>query len=175
MIVLYTRKGCACHPLDSKRWLITDFGLSRPVKSGKLAYSHSGHGTIGFRAPEVLKEEYDEDGQFIGGSFTKKSDIFSLGCILYSTARTGSRKAFPNDTIIFHLITGETVSPRLKPTDNPNLEKVVQIQSTATPLWVHLNSILESALATSPEHRSDVQELLAEFQKLQAVVGKAKN
>lgn len=145
------------------------------MKSGKLGYTHSGHGTIGFRAPEVLIEEYGDDGQFIGGSFTKKSDIFSLGCILYSTARTGSRSAFANDAAIFHLITRETASPRLKPIDNPNLEKFVQIQSTAIPLWAHLNNILDNALATSPEHRPDVKDLLAEFQMLQAVLGKTRS
>ena len=145
------------------------------MKSGKLGYTGSGHGTVGFRAPEVLKEEYDDDGRFIGGSFTKKSDIFSLGCILYSTARTGSRHAFANDNIIRDLVTGETVSPQLKPTDNPNLVTLVQIQSTATPLRMHLNSILDSALAINPNQRPDAQELLAKFQNLQAVVGKAGN
>jgi len=53
---------------------IGDFGLSRNFNSYKAyTLTPNGSGTIQYNAPEVLNE----------GKYNKKSDIYSLGCIIY--------------------------------------------------------------------------------------------
>lgn len=63
---------------DGLRVLVSDFG---EVQSQDAIRRSTGTtGTISYCAPEVLRREYP-DGPF--GNFTFKSDIFSLGMILY--------------------------------------------------------------------------------------------
>lgn len=63
---------------DGLRVLVSDFG---EVQSQDAMRRSTGTtGTISYCAPEVLRREYP-DGPF--GNFTFKSDIFSLGMILY--------------------------------------------------------------------------------------------
>ena len=57
--------------------LISDFGEVQPVNVDRK--STGATGTISYCAPEVLKQ--DASGRY--GNFTAKSDIFSLGMILY--------------------------------------------------------------------------------------------
>jgi serine/threonine protein kinase len=59
------------------RCLISDFGEVQP--ENVVRKSTGSTGTISYCAPEVLKQ--DEFGRY--GNFTTKSDIFSLGMILY--------------------------------------------------------------------------------------------
>lgn len=59
------------------RCLISDFGEVQP--ENMVRKSTGSTGTISYCAPEVLKE--DQFGRY--GNFTTKSDIFSLGMILY--------------------------------------------------------------------------------------------
>lgn len=59
------------------RCLISDFGEVQP--ENVVRKSTGSTGTISYCAPEVLKQ--DESGEY--GNFTTKSDIFSLGMILY--------------------------------------------------------------------------------------------
>lgn len=59
------------------RCLISDFGEVQP--ENVVRKSTGSTGTISYCAPEVLKS--DESGHY--GNFTTKSDIFSLGMILY--------------------------------------------------------------------------------------------
>ncbi|KAI0197652.1 kinase-like domain-containing protein [Astrocystis sublimbata] len=62
---------------DSIKCLISDFGEVQP--SNAVRKSTGTTGTISYCAPEVLK--MDSRGQW--GNFTVKSDVFSLGMILY--------------------------------------------------------------------------------------------
>ncbi|PBP15650.1 kinase-like protein [Diplocarpon rosae] len=70
--------NCLLHKDGNEfRCLISDFG---EVQAENVARKSTGStGTISYCAPEVLKQ--DKFGRF--GNFTTKSDIFSLGMILY--------------------------------------------------------------------------------------------
>ncbi|KAL6849701.1 putative serine/threonine-protein kinase iks1 [Amphichorda felina] len=70
--------NCLLHREGSKlRCLISDFG---EVQAENVARKSTGStGTLSYCAPEVLK--MDASGRY--GNFTTKSDIFSLGMILY--------------------------------------------------------------------------------------------
>ncbi|KAI0410142.1 kinase-like domain-containing protein [Xylaria palmicola] len=70
--------NCLLHHENGKLLcLISDFGEVQP--SNAVRKSTGTTGTISYCAPEVLK--MDTRGQF--GNFTVKSDVFSLGMILY--------------------------------------------------------------------------------------------
>ncbi|KAI0452796.1 kinase-like domain-containing protein [Xylaria acuta] len=70
--------NCLLHRENEKlKCLISDFGEVQP--SNAVRKSTGTTGTISYCAPEVLK--MDARGQF--GNFTVKSDVFSLGMILY--------------------------------------------------------------------------------------------
>lgn len=71
--------NCLLHQTsDGLRVLVSDFGEVQSQDS--IRKSTGSTGTISYCAPEVLRREYP-DGPF--GNFTFKSDIFSLGMILY--------------------------------------------------------------------------------------------
>ncbi|KAL6801265.1 serine/threonine protein kinase [Trichoderma sp. SZMC 28013] len=70
--------NCLLHREAGKlRCLISDFGEVQPEHVVRKSTGTTG--TISYCAPEVLRE--DETGNY--GNFTTKSDIFSLGMILY--------------------------------------------------------------------------------------------
>lgn len=71
--------NCLLHKTsDGIRVLVSDFGEVQAQNSIRL--STGATGTVSYCAPEVLRREYP-GGPF--GNFTFKSDIFSLGMILY--------------------------------------------------------------------------------------------
>jgi serine/threonine protein kinase len=71
--------NCLLHETsDGIRVLVSDFGEVQSQNS--MRKSTGATGTVSYCAPEVLRQEYP-DGPF--GNFTFKSDIFSLGMILY--------------------------------------------------------------------------------------------
>lgn len=70
--------NCLLHQDGNElRCLISDFGEVQPENVARKSTGSTG--TISYCAPEVLKQ--DESGRY--GNFTTKSDIFSLGMILY--------------------------------------------------------------------------------------------
>ncbi|KAI1267765.1 kinase-like protein [Xylariaceae sp. FL1019] len=70
--------NCLLHHENGKvTCLISDFGEVQPSNAARNSSGTTG--TISYCAPEVLK--MDSRGQF--GNFTVKSDVFSLGMILY--------------------------------------------------------------------------------------------
>lgn len=71
--------NCLLHETsDGIRVLVSDFGEVQ--QQNAMRKSTGATGTLSYCAPEVLRQEYT-DGPF--GNFTFKSDIFSLGMILY--------------------------------------------------------------------------------------------
>ncbi|KAL4885525.1 kinase-like domain-containing protein [Aspergillus karnatakaensis] len=71
--------NCLLHKTsDGIRVLVSDFGEVQAQNATRM--STGATGTVSYCAPEVLRREYP-DGPF--GNFTFKSDIFSLGMILY--------------------------------------------------------------------------------------------
>ena len=167
-IVLYVNNSCSCHPDElQRRWLLTDFGFSVVVESGKENLSKYGRGTAGYRAPELQECNYDEDEQPSRVSFSKKSDIWSIGCILYALASTGVKSAFPSDSVAYWYAHGETEVPQLSETNNPNLSRQTTTQSgISAPVWIVLNGIVKHCLSPLPEARLSASELITQFQDL---------
>lgn len=71
---------------NSGFWKIADFGLTSEGLTQSLQTTHRGRGTGGYRAPELMNDS---------PTFGKKSDIWSLGCILYELCF--GDKAFKHD------------------------------------------------------------------------------
>ncbi|EKG12870.1 hypothetical protein MPH_09969 [Macrophomina phaseolina MS6] len=72
-------QNCLLHTTGTKtRVLVSDFGEVQMVNAARKSTGHTG--TISYCAPEVLRRD-GPNGQF--GNFTTKSDIFSLGMIVY--------------------------------------------------------------------------------------------
>ena len=68
-------------------WKISDFGFTTEGTSQAAYSTRSQRGTMGYYAPEIL----------LSNKFTMKSDIFSLGCILYELVK--GEAAFPGNMI----------------------------------------------------------------------------
>jgi eukaryotic-like serine/threonine-protein kinase len=124
---------------------LTDFGIAKLVDTG-LSSSGIVVGTPSYMSPE----------QALGKAVDARSDIFSLGSILYEL--TTSEKAFPgqNATTVIYKIVHESPVPvtALQPGLNPELDAIVL-----------------RALAKSPEQRfSSCQELSAALDAYSASV-----
>jgi serine/threonine protein kinase len=148
--------------------LLTDFGLSVAVQSGKGNPTKAGHGTEGYRAPELLDENIDERGREIGGTFSKKSDVWATGCVLFAVATTGTRVAFRSDLIAHDYASGDGSVPELQENDNPNLVQPFPSESVSAPLWVQLNAIIENCFAPKPDARPGTSELLTQFEGIRS-------
>jgi serine/threonine protein kinase len=84
---LYTKEKCYEHPDESEeRFLLTDFGLSRPADDEDDLYSSERGGTGGYRAPELFDNK-----------FGKRTDMFSFGCVMMDVASMGTQRAFKED------------------------------------------------------------------------------
>jgi serine/threonine protein kinase len=115
--------------IDSRgRAYLLDFGLAIRVDVTRLTQDGSTIGTLSYMSPE----------QLLGEEVDRRTDIFSLGAILYEMI--GGRPAFPGDyaAAIQYQILNETPQP-LAGSDNP-----------ATP---ELNGIILKALAKEPNAR----------------------
>ncbi|KAM5545910.1 hypothetical protein V8D89_000036 [Ganoderma adspersum] len=88
-----------------QRMLISDFGLCKQLELDRMSYNPSAQGpagTVGWRAPEVLRGEVKLDGDGAAGSSaagaasawsptrqTQLVDIFALGCLYYYVLTRG--------------------------------------------------------------------------------------
>lgn len=120
--------------LSSKQWKLGDFGLATGATSQFLNTTRDGRGKPCYRAPEILRE-----GQ---SRFNNKSDIWSLGCVLYVLA-TG-KKPFASDFEVFRCM----LTPDLLPFGRgvPNFE-VLDV------------FFLSSYLAIAPKNRPSAREI----------------
>ena len=134
ILMSYVSGSCSRH-LDElhRRLLLTDFGFSVVVQSGKYNLSKYGRGTTSYRAPELQERHYDENHISSGVCFFKKSDIWSIGCILYAIASTCMGPAFPSDSVAYWYSHGETGAPQLNESTNPNLARQSTTQSRMSP------------------------------------------
>jgi eukaryotic-like serine/threonine-protein kinase len=123
---------------------VTDFGVA---KSGMTGLTSTGQvlGTPSYLAPEVVK----------GGAADARSDIFSLGAVLYELF-TGTR-AFPGDnisTVIYRVISEQPPAPS-------------RVLSTLPP---GLNHAVLKALAKEPDERySQCADLVADLKNYGAL------
>jgi serine/threonine protein kinase len=70
-------------------WKLADFGLTSQGTSNRLVTTHFSRGKPGYRAPELLGISSTKP------SYSNKSDIWSLGCLLYEFLV--GQKPFPDD------------------------------------------------------------------------------
>jgi serine/threonine protein kinase len=117
---------------------VTDFGIAKPETGEHLTMTGSILGTPSYMSPEQARANREIDG---------RSDLFSLGCILYEMV--SGQKAFRGDTltaIIFKIITEEP--PPLRELD-PNVpDEMVRI--------------IAKALAKAPEARYQTGQEIAD-------------
>ncbi|KAI9811559.1 MAG: ATP binding [Phylliscum demangeonii] len=71
---------------------MSDFGISKRVEASSLLNSSARHthrpslqGSVFWMAPEVVKQTF----------YTRKADIWSLGCLLQASFQIGGGKAIP--------------------------------------------------------------------------------
>jgi serine/threonine protein kinase len=167
MVVLFVNENCFCHcrPQNyGRRWLLTDFGFSTVVPSGKVGLSHGRRGTAGYLGPEFITEYGDKPAEY-----TTSADIWAIGCIIFELANTKGRRAFGYDDWPVHKYsTGLSPVPQLTPIDNSHLETRI-FDPTANahlPLLQQLNTILRSCFALDPTKRINVLELKAHFEHM---------
>jgi serine/threonine protein kinase len=92
IVVLFSR--------SDKVWKITDFGFTTVDRSGEAIHTVHCRGTVGYRAPELLKDD---------SNYTKSVDIWAIGCILYEVATR--KMAFPSEDELRMLAISQYDSP----------------------------------------------------------------
>jgi len=90
-IVLYS--------IESQAWKIADFGLACEGTESRSNYTQFGHGTPGYRPPELVNVD-------AGATYTNKVDVWAMGCILFELA-TGA-KPFVTDFAVLEYSKGGT-------------------------------------------------------------------
>lgn len=161
-------KACKCHPSSKKqRWVLADFGFASMLDSKPMIVSSKKRGTDSYRAPELT---FGCSERFPAGMASRKSDIWSLGCLLFYLATTGEAKAFPNDhwAVLF--------SKRYEGYDLPQLnerlgsslsqETLCPRRGLRLPIWKQINSILKMCFARIPDQRPSAFELRQRFQEM---------
>ena len=125
---------------------ITDFGIARAVTESTLTYGGSVIGSVHYFSPEQAR----------GGSITPKSDVYSLGVVLYEMLT--NRLPFTGEnpvTIAMKHVEEEPISPsRYRPQIPPMLEAIVC-----------------RAMSKSPEIRPSSFELVQELSNVEAALG----
>ena len=124
---------------------ITDFGIARAVTESTLTYGGSVVGSVHYFSPEQAR----------GGAITPKSDVYSLGIVLYEMLT--NHLPFTGDNpvaIAMKHIEEEPISPsRYRPQIPPMLE-----------------AIICRAMSKSPEIRPSSFELVQELSNVEAAL-----
>jgi serine/threonine protein kinase len=127
-------------------------------------------GTDGYRAPEIPEFNYDPSGNSVPGTFSKGSDVWALGCILFEIATTRNRRAFGSDyeTIAYTQSLEGFQLPQLREADNENLklEIICPPLGHRVPVWKEINAILDLCFKKDPEERVAASELEVRFVRL---------
>ena len=132
--------------MDDGHIKVTDFGIARAVSSSTMTYGGDVMGSVHYFSPEQAK----------GSSITTKSDVYSLGVVLYEML-TG--------TLPFN---GETsVSIALKHLQEVPVS-IRQIKPSVPPV---LAAIVEKAMNKEPMMRPDSTELYMDLEQAQAMLG----
>ena len=138
---------------------ITDFGIARAVTESTLTYGGSVIGSVHYFSPEQAR----------GGAITPKSDVYSLGIVLYEMLT--NRLPFTGDNpvaIAMKHIEEEAISPsRYRPQIPPMLEAIVcramskspEIRPSSFELVQELSNV-EAALSVSLKNDPDATQVL---------------
>jgi serine/threonine protein kinase len=121
VLVLYS-------PLDEV-WKIADFGLTVEGTSIQAVTTSFSRGTVGYRAPELIQWPAKS-------TYSNKSDIWAIGCILYELIAT--EKAFSSDTAVHIYSQDQTLDirfreKRFRPDDQAFLSTMVRAMLEVNP------------------------------------------
>lgn len=123
-------------------WKISDFGFSTEMSSRTMMLTEKSRGTASYRAPELTA---------MVSMFSKKVDIWGLGCILYELAV--KRKAFPDDWAVRKY--AETKQKLFVP-----------LEYFAREIQTALIDLIQQMLQVNPTARPSAQELNLAFTEL---------
>ena len=138
---------------------ITDFGIARAVTESTLTYGGSVIGSVHYFSPEQAR----------GGAITPKSDVYSLGVVLYEMLT--NKLPFTGDNpiqIAMKHVEEEPISPsRYRPQIPPMLEAIVcrtmskspEIRPSSFELVQELSNV-EAALSVSNKNDPDATKVL---------------
>lgn len=138
---------------------ITDFGIARAVTESTLTYGGNVIGSVHYFSPEQAR----------GGAITPKSDVYSLGIVLYEMLT--NKLPFTGDnpvTIAMKHVEEEPISPsRYRPQIPPMLEAIVcramskspEIRPTSSEMVQELSNV-EAALSMSIKSDPDATRVL---------------
>lgn len=140
---------------------IADFGFTAVAESGTMNVSLQGRMTPIYCAPELL----------ITNRFSKKSDIWAFGCILYEWALCclNRRRAFSAITEITSYYFDETIAPPqiswedLEITPHCIPMKRRPYRELVEQQWDHLNRIFQSIFKRDPEERPSAATLIEQL------------
>jgi serine/threonine protein kinase len=173
LLVLYTEGGCNCHCVPqnyTKRWLLTDFGFSTNIESGRIGFSNVRRGTPGYRAPELADVTFDKDGKEKPAEYTRNADIWAIGCIIMQVATCRKSTAFGagGDLEVVNFARGHIGLPQICDVDNPLLKRETFCPETSSilPFWRQLNSVVQRCLTPQPVDRITSMDLKAYFEKM---------
>jgi len=145
---------------------LADFGFTSVGESGKQYSSLQGRMTLIYGAPELI----------IDGKYSKKSDIWAVGCILYEMcfARIDRRRAFPTVPAITSYYYNENIPPPQIDWDNfesyhdwlHHLDEGYQrvYKDAIEKRWNSINIIFASVFRRKPEERPTAHELRDNFE-----------
>ena len=154
-LVLFIREACECHSeLCSKlRWLITDFGFAVQLGGDIIRLSSKARGTNTYRAPELIQYR----------QFSRKSDIWAIGCILFRVATANQKRPFHDDLNAFkYRIVVDTPTPKLTAQDNKSLDRIVGNM----PFYEHLNGVIADCFNRDDQQRPTAEDLYERFENL---------
>jgi len=144
---------------EDGRAKITDFGIARAVTESTLTYGGSVIGSVHYFSPEQAR----------GGAITPKSDVYSLGIVLYEMLT--NRLPFTGDNpvaIAMKHVEEEAISPsRYRPQIPPMLEAIIcrtmskspEIRPSSFELVQELSNV-EAALSVSIKNDPDATQVL---------------
>jgi serine/threonine protein kinase len=119
----------------------------------KIRLSSKARGTNTYRAPELI--EYRQ--------FSRKTDVWAIGCIIFRIATMSRRRPFQDDfNASRYLIVSETPAPALTPEDNMELVRNVG----DVPFYKHLNAIIEDCFKREYQQRPTAVDLYERFKCL---------
>ena len=123
-------------------WKVADFGLTSEGASRRAHTTQKARGTDCYRAPELIQK----------ASVSKKSDIWSLGCILYELV-SGVR-AFPTDWDLYEYSRARESCPEL-----PSLDINERLKTA-------LNELMRVMFALDWWKRPSARDILKVFGRL---------
>lgn len=126
---------------ETNKALLTDFGLAQTISEDQLTQSGHTAGTPCYMSPEQTKAE----------SLDARSDLFSLGAVLYTTATGASPFA------------GKSVYAVIRNVCERNPPPVAEL-NPEIPIW--FSNVIEKLMQKAPDQRFDsAQELVAHLKK----------